>query len=558
MAVSTYSTGTVAIAANATSVVGTGSNWSGQNAMSGDLLVVDGNTVIVQDVTDATHLVIDAWPFAAVTSGTAYKIYKVSPLRFVGAQAMAAVDQMVGALNTNGFYVFVPPDASVPDPSLGDDDQYAFQATTGKLWQKTGGTWNFVGTFKGFGVPAAWNSSTAYLPFDVVTLAGTSYVCILANTNQTPPNATYWTVLASKGDTGATGSTGPAAWSVPAAWVTGHAYVAGPPASVVTQGGESYVCLVAHTSGTFATDLAASKWIKVTQKGTDGTGVGTVTSVTVGGTTVTSSGTLPAVAYDASQSLTTTQAGQARANIAAPLKGHLFGCTLSTAGSSATFGVAAGEAADSTGVDLLALASAYTKTTSAWAVGTAAGALDTGTIAAGTWYHVYLIRRLDTGVVDVLVSLSATAPTLPTNYTLFRRIGSMKTDGSSHWVGFTQIDDSFIWASAVLDLSNAVSPTSRTAQAVTVPTGVVVTALFRAAYNTSASGALIYTALIEADITPAVAVAGDMFANTTGVFSGCNVQRITNTSAQIGVRDSVGNRHSISTYGWLDTRGRLM
>jgi hypothetical protein len=67
-AVSTYSTGTVSIAASATSVVGTGSNWSGQNAMSGDLLVVAGNTVIVQDVTDALHLAIDAWPFAAVTA----------------------------------------------------------------------------------------------------------------------------------------------------------------------------------------------------------------------------------------------------------------------------------------------------------------------------------------------------------------------------------------------------------------------------------------------------------------------------------------------------------
>ncbi len=279
MAFPSYSTGTIAIAANATSVVGTGSNWTGVNAMPGDTLVVGADSVIISDVTDATHLAIDAWPFAAVTAGTAYKIYKVSPLRFVGAQSIVQVDQMVSAIAVNGFYVFVPPDASVPDPSFGQDNQYALQATTGKLWQKTSGTWNFIATYKGFGLPAAWSSSTAYLPFDVVTLAGSSYVCILANTNQTPPNATYWNVLAEKGDagaagtngtngaTGATGDTGPAAWAVPAAWVTGHAYVAGPPASVVTQGGETYVCLVSHTAGTFATDLAAAKWIKVAQKG---------------------------------------------------------------------------------------------------------------------------------------------------------------------------------------------------------------------------------------------------------------------------------------------------
>lgn len=197
-----YSTGTVAIGSGATTVVGTGSNWTGQNAMSGDLLVVAGNSVIVQDVTDALALAIDAWPFTAVTAGTAYKLYKVSPLRFAGGQAMADVSTLVAALNTDGFYVFVGPDLSVPDPSYGNDDQYAFQATTGKLWQKTGGTWNFIGTQKGFGLPAPWSSPTAYLPFDVASLDGTSYVCILANTNETPPNATYWTVLAAKGDAG--------------------------------------------------------------------------------------------------------------------------------------------------------------------------------------------------------------------------------------------------------------------------------------------------------------------------------------------------------------------
>jgi hypothetical protein len=199
MAFPSYSTGTVSISANATAVVGVGSNWSGQNAMPGDLLVVAGQTVIVQDVTDALHLVIDAWPFTAVTAGAAYKLYKVSPLRFAGGQAMAAVDTLVSALNTSGFYVFVGPTETVPDPSLGDNNQYALQATTGKLWQKTGGTWNFIGIQKGFSLPAPWSSATAYLPFDVASLGGTSYVCILANTNQAPPNATYWTVLAGVG-----------------------------------------------------------------------------------------------------------------------------------------------------------------------------------------------------------------------------------------------------------------------------------------------------------------------------------------------------------------------
>ena len=59
--------------------------------------------------------------------------------------------------------------------------------------------------------------------------------------------------------------------------------------------------------------------------------------------------------------------------------------------------------------------------------------MDTGSVANNTWYHVHLIKRPVTGVVDVLFSLSATAPTLPTSYTIFRRIGSMRTDGSARW-----------------------------------------------------------------------------------------------------------------------------
>lgn len=78
------------------------------------------------------------------------------------------------------------------------------------------------------------------------------------------------------GPAGPTGDTGPAAWNAPEAWLTATSYTDGPPADVVTEDGETYVCLVAHTSGTFATDLAAGKWIKVAEKGADGAGAGDV------------------------------------------------------------------------------------------------------------------------------------------------------------------------------------------------------------------------------------------------------------------------------------------
>jgi hypothetical protein len=61
---------------------------------------------------------------------------------------------------------------------------------------------------------------------------------------------------------------------------------------------------------------------------------------------------------------------------------------------------------------------------------TGANALDTGTVAASTWYAVWAIYNETT--VAGLLSLSATAPTLPSGYTHKGRIGWVRTDGSSN------------------------------------------------------------------------------------------------------------------------------
>jgi hypothetical protein len=42
---------------------------------------------------------------------------------------------------------------------------------------------------------AAWNSGTDYVVADLVVVAGINYYCVLAHTNHTPPNATYWHAL---------------------------------------------------------------------------------------------------------------------------------------------------------------------------------------------------------------------------------------------------------------------------------------------------------------------------------------------------------------------------
>jgi len=81
-----YSTGTVAVANGATVIVGTGTVWSGVNARAGDDIVITGHSVIIEDVTDTGHLVIDPWPYPDVAAGTSYKIVQRSPLRFAAAR----------------------------------------------------------------------------------------------------------------------------------------------------------------------------------------------------------------------------------------------------------------------------------------------------------------------------------------------------------------------------------------------------------------------------------------------------------------------------------------
>lgn len=237
-------------------------------------------------------------------------------------------------------------------------------------------------------------------------------------------------------------------------------------------------------------------------------------------------------------------------------QGYLFGLTMSTAGASTTLSVAAGAACDSTGSRIMKLLASIAKTTAAWALGTAAGGLDTGSIAASTWYHFFLIQRVDTGVVDVLFSLSATAPTMPANYTLFRRIGSMKTNGSSQWTLFFQNGDEFLWDVAVVDFSSIATTNSSVLKALSVPSGINVNALFSARNNVGTGATVIYFSC--PDITAPTA-GGDVVMSHPGTNVGTGAYNIrTNTSNQIrATGNATTGTYSINTYGWIDTRGQL-
>ena len=255
--------------------------------------------------------------------------------------------------------------------------------------------------------------------------------------------------------------------------------------------------------------------------------------------------------------------------VAPPYRSYLAGCALSTAGASTTMSIAAGSATDSANAYLMNL-SAIAKTTSAWAVGTAVGGLDTGAIANATWYHFYVIRRTDTGVVDVVFSTNATTPTLPTNYTQYRRIGSGLTNGSAQWTSFTQNGDEFWLVTPVQTAASGSNPgTASVSHTLTTPLGVVTRAILNASLGVGAAAAADCGAYIRpltaTDSSPASATApGSQLTcirQANSVFQSVQLQVMTNTSSQIGARLSASDAQTalyIRTEGWIDTRGQIV
>lgn len=99
-----------------------------------------------------------------------------------------------GASQTPG--IVVPPGSFAPLFMLGGltgpGQQFAGNTQGGITISPTQGT---VAQQPGDHTLGAWSSVTAYTTGDCVLVSNTWYRCILANTNQTPPNATYWQVM---------------------------------------------------------------------------------------------------------------------------------------------------------------------------------------------------------------------------------------------------------------------------------------------------------------------------------------------------------------------------
>jgi hypothetical protein len=244
------------------------------------------------------------------------------------------------------------------------------------------------------------------------------------------------------------------------------------------------------------------------------------------------------------------------------LKGYIYGCTLSNAADAANdITVSIGQATDEGGAAVIDLTGAITKRLDAtWAVGDNQGGLNTGAEAVSTWYEVHLIKRVDTNVVDVMFTTTANRATLPTNYTLQRRIGWIRNDGASAILPFTQVDDHFTLTTQVNDVAASVTTTAA-AVALTAPPNSI--ARFRAGVESTtsvnANAGMTFSEIVEGSITPAITsgnVSLGQWDLATGASAGHFELRVSATStiehdAQVG-----SGTFDISTYGWIDHRRR--
>lgn len=107
----------------------------------------------------------------------------------------------------------------------------------GSYWQK------FV---DGISPQGVYNAATAYALNDVAAYGGNLYRALGDTTGNVPTDTTYWEVYQS-------GVRPLGAWATATAYQTND---------VVNYGGSSYRCLIAHSSSSFETDLAANNWQK--------------------------------------------------------------------------------------------------------------------------------------------------------------------------------------------------------------------------------------------------------------------------------------------------------
>ena len=238
---------------------------------------------------------------------------------------------------------------------------------------------------------------------------------------------------------------------------------------------------------------------------------------------------------------------------------HLTGLILSNDTDTVNdINITAGYCTDSTDAYSLNLATEITKQIDAtWAAGDDAGGLFSGTVAADTTYHVFLILKDSDGSIDAGFDTSLTAANIPAGYTAYRRIGSILTNATSGIYQFTQTDDRFDWDDVASDFSVAFH-TGRVSRTIKVPQDIEFIVTYAAGGQCSTTLRYVwYGSLNTSTFTPTAALSTLQF-NSANAGQSNTLSIKTNTSGQIGTECN-GTSGTLFGYtvGWTDSRGKL-
>lgn len=220
--------------------------------------------------------------------------------------------------------------------------------------------------------------------------------------------------------------------------------------------------------------------------------------------------------------------------------------------------IAVGSCRDAADSENLILSSILVKQIdAAWAVGSAAGGLDTGAVAQGL-YAMWAIKDITNNIVDVLFSLSFTAPTMPSGYTVKRLFWAVVTDSSANILPYSQQGDHCEMVDHIADVAaQAISNnTYITGTTFSVPPNCIgdFIALLLNASETATSGRLSFR---PAASSAAASQAGStvMDINNTATFDGMGTRvsmKVDSSSTFdfAGTEGAGAAAITISTLGW--------
>ena len=257
---------------------------------------------------------------------------------------------------------------------------------------------------------------------------------------------------------------------------------------------------------------------------------------------------------------------------------YLAGLGLKNDGTDADHDIvtAIGECRDTAnGVNITLAAAMIKQIDATWAAGTNQGGMSNSLFTdptphprVDTWYHLHAI--VVGGNADVGFDTSINAANLIADHgaTAYRRIGSVKTDGSSNILAFLQIGDRFYWDVSKPDIVDADPGTSAViATLPSIPTGYKVPAIMSWGIEDDSVSATTfkYVKISDPDLT-AVAPSNSDFTTSYAASSTGNNElapaygefmtdasaqiryQVTESAADITVRGMV--------HGWIDRRGR--